>query len=170
MRTGGFPAPDEDLDLSGVGAAAALAPLAEPVALLTSPVPAARATAAALGVATMDEVLRDQAHGAWAGLGFAEIPAAEFAAWLANPACGAPGGESLDAVAARIRPWLEARAADATAVVAVTHPMVIRAALAAALDATSGAVMRIDIAPLSQVRLSFNRTWRLQALVPMKRS
>lgn len=170
MRTGGFPAPDEELDLSGAGAAAALAPFAEPVALLTSPAPAARATAAALGVAITDEVLRDQAHGAWAGLSFAEIPAGDLALWLANPACGAPGGESLDAVAARIRPWLEARAAEAKAVVAVTHPMVIRAALAVALDAPSGAVMRIDIAPLSQARLSFNRIWRLQALGPVKRS
>ncbi len=168
MRTGGFPAPDEALDQAGANAAAALAPLAEPVTLVTSPAPAAQATAAALGVAITDEVLRDQAHGDWAGLSFAEIHAEDLAAWLANPACGTPGGESLAAVAGRIRPWLEARAADATAVVAVTHPMVIRAALAVALDAPSGAVMRIDIAPLSQVRLSFNRIWRLQALVQAK--
>lgn len=164
MRAGGFPAPDEPLDAAGAQAAAALRALAGEV--LTSPAPAARQTAEALGGGAVDEALRDIHHGAWTGRRFAEIAPAELAGWIADPAAGAPGGEPLEAVVERIRPWLEARSAASEAVIAVTHPMVIRAALAGALDLPAPAVMRIDIAPLSQARLSFNGVWRLQALVP----
>ena len=44
--------------------------------------------------------------------------------------------------------------------------MVIRAAIAEALDMPSAATLRIDIAPLSAATLSFYGLWRLQAIGP----
>lgn len=166
MRTGGFPSPDEPLDAAGERAAQRAARSRLAGALLTSPALAARQTAAALGGGRADEALRDVDHGAWTGASFADLPPEALAGWLADPAAGAPDGESLPAVVERLRPWLALRAAADETVTAVTHPMVIRAALAVALQVAPAAVMRVDIAPLSSVRLSFNRAWRLQALVP----
>ncbi len=70
-------------------------------------------------------------------------------------------------VAARVADWLEAQAAADRAVVAVTHPMVIRALLVRALGMPVAVALRIDVAPLASVVLSFNRLWRLQAIVPL---
>lgn len=168
MRAGGFPAPEEALDAAGVRAAGALALGDAAGVLLTSPATAARQTAEALGPARVDAALRDQDHGGWTGLDFDAVPPDALAGWLADPAAGAPGGEPLQAVADRLRPWLQARATEGAAVVAVTHPMVIRAALAVALDAPLGVMLRVGIGPLTQVRLSFNRLWRLQAILPAK--
>jgi broad specificity phosphatase PhoE len=168
MRAGGFPAPDDELDAAGLRAAAALGHGEAAGVLLTSPATAARQTAEALGPARVDTALRDQDYGDWTGLGFDANPQDALADWLADPAAGAPGGEPLKAVAERLRPWLEARAAEGGAVVAVTHPMLIRTALAVALDAPLEVTLRIGVGPLTQVRLSFNRLWRLQAVVPAK--
>lgn len=168
MRTGGFPARDEALDDGGLKTVVAHRRRA--ALWLTSPTLAARQTAEALGVAAeVDEALRDIAHGDWEGLSFAAVQAADpagLAAWLADPGRGAPGGEGLDEVRARLADWLARQAQNPSPVVAVTHPMVIRAGLAEALDLPSAAVLRIDIAPLSEVVLSFNRLWRLQAIRP----
>ena len=115
----------------------------------------------------MDDALRDIDQGDWTGQSFETIQqrdAAALAAWLGDPAGGAPGGESLSEVLARVAPWLDRQAARAGHVLAITHPMVVRAALVAALDLPPAATMRIDIGPLVSVRLSFNRTWRLQAI------
>jgi broad specificity phosphatase PhoE len=173
MRTGGFAAPDEPLDDGGLQKAVVLSKgtrRSEAARWLTSPALAARQTAQALGAtAEVDAALRDIAHGDWAGLSFEAVQAADstrLAAWLADPALGAPGGEGLDAVRARLADWLERQAQSRSRVVAVSHPMVIRAALAEALDLPCAAALRIDIAPLSEVVLSFNRVWRLQAIRP----
>jgi broad specificity phosphatase PhoE len=168
MRLGAFPALDEDVDEGGLTKAAARR--LEAATWLTSPAVAARRTAEALNVsARVDDALRDIDHGAWAGSSFAELQAADpagFAAWLADPARGAPGGESLEGVRLRMASWLPLQAQNGAAVVAVTHPMVIRAALAESLDMPLHAALRIDIAPLSRVTLSFNRVWRLQSIQP----
>ena len=167
MRQGAFPAPDEPPDAGGLQR---LTGRAWTGGGFASPARAARETAERLGVAARaDEALRDIDHGAWTGRSFTEVQAAEpgaFAAWLADPAVGAPGGEGLAAVCARVRPWLAARAEAGGRTIAVTHPMVVRAAVAAALDLPPPAVLRIDVAPLSTLTLSFNRVWRLQALQP----
>ncbi len=132
---------------------------------LVSPARAALETAAACGlVATKDERLRDQDFGGWAGLSFDEIPPAALGAWLAAPEEGVPGGESLAAVAERVAPWLDEQIGRD--VVAVTHPMVIRAIIAVALKMPVAATLGIDVAPLARVTLSYNRQWRLQAIVP----
>jgi broad specificity phosphatase PhoE len=164
-RRGGFPCPGEGLDAPGVRAAAALRP-PRTGALRVSPARAPMETAARFGEARVDPALRDMDHGDWTGRLFADLDPAALGAWLQTPAAGAPGGESLDTVVARMAAWLGTVRDHGQDVLAVTHPMVVRAALAAALDLPAAATLRIDIAPLSAATLSFNGLWRLQALTP----
>lgn len=172
-RVGGFPATDAPLD-AGEGARAAAPGLSRIVhdAAFVAPTASARATASAMGLAPIEvPPLADIDHGAWAGLTFAEVAdrdGAGLAAWLAAPEAGAPGGESLAKVIARVSPWLEEIGMRQERVLAVTHPMVMRAVLATALKLPPAATMRIDIAPLGRAILSFNRGWRLQALIPRR--
>jgi broad specificity phosphatase PhoE len=171
VRQGGFPHPDEPLDEGGRRKAAALrldGPA--PASVLVAPAGAARETAATMGLpATIEPRLADPDAGRWRGQSFAAVHAAEpaaLAAWLTAPERGAPDGEPFDAALARMRSLLDDLATGTAPVLAITHPTVIRAGLCVALDLQPAAAMRIDIAPLARVMLSFNRGWRLQALVP----
>jgi broad specificity phosphatase PhoE len=169
MRAGGFPDPAEPLDEGGrAKAAAAKLDGAKPASVWTSPAAAARETAICVGLAaTPSEVLRDIDYGAWTGLSFEAVhllaPDA-LTAWLMAPEDGAPNGETLAAVAQRVEPWLRSQERIDQPIVAITHASVIRATIATALAIPIAATLRIDIAPLSQTILSFNRVWRLQAL------
>lgn len=121
-----------------------------------------------MGVAAeIEPILADSDYGDWTGRSLTELQGSDpagLARWLAEPASGVPGGETLAAVAARIGSWLD-RIADAEAtVLAITHPAVIRAAIAHALGCPVETTLNIDIAPLSETSLSFNRRWRLQGL------
>lgn len=87
-----------------------------------------------------------------------------FAAWFARPEEGAPHGETMAEVRIRIAEWLAEQTGASRSVVAVTHPMVIRAALSACLELPLISVMRFDVAPLSMATLSYNRFWRLQSM------
>lgn len=170
-RAGAFPAPDEPLDADGRRAAAALS-IGDRMAahVHASPSRSAMETAAALGLsATGEAALADIDHGAWTGSTFADIHARQpdlLAEWLADPASGTPGGETMASVQARVGAWLDATAPADAPLLAITHPMVVRAAIAHALAMPLAPTMAIDIAPLSRVRLSFNRQWRLQSLEP----
>ena len=170
-RTGGFPRPDEPLDEAGRRDARGLTLDARFRAhLARSPSRAAIETAAAIDVAAETvPALADVDHGRWAGRSFEDIAAAEpeaLSRWIADPAEGAPDGESLHLAQRRIGEWLDAIATVDAPRSAITHAMTIRAALAHALSLPLPATLAIDIAPLSQLRLSFNGRWRLQALVP----
>ena len=169
MRDGAFPTRGDPLDDGGLRKAASHHLSGGKIDLvMVSPALAARQTADAIGLdASVVHSLRDIDHGDWTGQSFAAIEsrdAVALEAWVADPAKGAPGGESLSDVVARIAPWLEAQVTRDALVVAITHPMVIRAILAAALDIPPSAVMRIDISPLTSMKLSENRGWRLQAI------
>lgn len=170
MRGGGFPAQGEPLDAGGLRKSAAFAVADRPDGVALSPAIAARQTVAALGLFGEEEAaLRDVDHGDWTGLSFAEVHARDAAAlarWLAAPGEGAPGGESMRGVVQRVGGWMDGVAGGEGVVMAVTHPTVIRAAIAHALGMTAQAVTHIDIAPLTAVALSYNRRWRLQAIVP----
>jgi broad specificity phosphatase PhoE len=170
-RTGGFATADEPVDEGGRRRAAAFridGP--RPDRVVTSPALAAIATASQLGFAALPEPrLGDQGHGAWSGKSFdavaAEAPGA-FRDWLAAPDAGAPGGEPLAAVCERAGEWLDAQRDADAAVLAITHPMVVRALLSHALSIPLQATLDIDIAPLGSVGLSYNGRWRLQSLSP----
>ena len=169
MREGAFPDQSEGLDAGGArkAAAADLGALRFDRAV-SSPAAAAIETAAALGLdAVADEGLRDAHHGRWAGKSITALIETEpqlVAAWLEDPSEGAPEGEPLAALAGRVGAWIEGcRAADAR-ILAITHPAVIRAAIAHVLQCPPSSCQRIDVAPLSRTAISFNGVWRLQAL------
>jgi broad specificity phosphatase PhoE len=120
--------------------------------LLTAPERRARQTVEALGpVAIAEPALADCDFGRWRGRSLTEIGAADpagAAAWLADPAAAPHGGESLDALMARVGGWLD-RFEGRDHTVAITHPAVIRAAIVHVLMAPPVAFWRIDIEPLS---------------------
>ncbi|HEX7854386.1 MAG TPA: histidine phosphatase family protein [Sphingobium sp.] len=172
-RTGAFGCPDEALDDGGRRAAGAYR-VEERFRdhATASPARAAIETATAMGINLCEEpALQDMDHGDWAGCAFEDVHRSSpeaFATWMANPSRGAPGGETLSAVQARIGRWLDGLTQTDDPLLAITHPMVIRGALAHALNMPLTSTLAIDIAPLARVRLSFNRIWRLQAIEPAK--
>lgn len=166
-RAGGFAAPTEGLDPAGREKAARLR-LGTFDQSWSSPALAARETLSAIGSTAITTThLADIDHGTWGGRTFAEIEAATpgpLYQWLANPAAGAPDGESLADVVCRIAIWLDQIATRDGSCLAVTHPMTVRAALIHAIAMPDNTACAIDIAPLSATTLSFNRRWRLQEL------
>lgn len=169
MREGAFASPDEPLDEGGLHKAARYRlPGPSPERIVTSPALAARQTAdALLAGAQVDAAIRDMDPGAWNGRTLGNISGTDGEAlslWMSDPARGAPGGETMGQVAARVANWLEEQARSDARLVAVTHVSVIRAAIALVLDAPVSAAFNIDVAPLSATSFSFNRRWRLQEL------
>ncbi|MCY7342541.1 MAG: histidine phosphatase family protein [Pseudonocardia sp.] len=148
----GFP-DDEPLDTRGAGwAAEARGRVHRPTRVRSSPAPAARQTAAALGlVDQVEPLLRDWDLGRWRGRTLDEVAAAEpdgVSAWLSAPAAAPHGGEPLVDLLARTAGWLAALPGDGHTV-AITHPAVVRAVVLAVLGAPPAGFWRIDIAPLT---------------------
>lgn len=168
MREGGFADEAEPLDSGGIARVEAFGPPAGDRPCAVSPALAARQTAQLWDMAeNIDPALGDMDPGAWRGRTLAEVGACDpegMAAWIADPAAGAPGGESLAAVRMRMTGWLAERVTQGRSLRAITHPMVVRAAIAAAIDMPVRTSLHIDIAPLGIVRLGWNRRWRLQAI------
>lgn len=167
VRSAAFPL-DEGLDDRGRAEARALRPhLLRDAVVLRSPARRAAETAAALGhpEAGVDDGLREAAFGHWAGRSLADVHAETpepVVAWMTDPSFTPPGGESLEALTARVGEWMAAHAADEQALVAVTHGGVVRAAIAVALGAPASAAWRIDVAPGSLTELhAHDGRWRL---------
>ena len=156
VRAAAFGA-DEPLDAAGAAAAAGLRlPRADEV--LVSPARRATQTAerAGLAVTAVEPALAECDFGRWAGLTLSEVAEREpdaVTAWLDDPGAAPYGGESLSAVLARVRGWLETQAARTGTAIAVTHAGVVKAAVVTALDAPPAAFWRIDVAPLSVTEL-----------------
>jgi len=147
--------------------------------VFSSPAAAALQTAAALDfVPHVDAALRDADYGQWSGCPLKDIAHADperLHAWLTDEAVAPPMGESFTQVLARVDAWLEAMltaaakapthetakalanvsAADFAqrSVVAVTHPVVMRAAALRCDGVSLGVAARMDIAPLSIMTL-----------------
>jgi broad specificity phosphatase PhoE len=165
-RAGSFPDPDEPLDDGGREKARALR-LDGPSfdECCAAPSYAAIETASLLDlVARPVAALRDVDRGDWAGHGFEAIDQAALATWLAAPDAATPGGESMVDVVTRVAPWLDGLSGSDRRVLAITHPAVIRAALAHALSLPVAATLAIDVPPLAAVALSHHDRWRLQEL------
>ena len=165
--------PDNDkLEASAVGALEALRGRVRPYAhVLTSPARAARETAQALGLdAEVEMALSDCDYGRWRGLASKDAAKREpdaFAAWLGDPASALHGGESFAALIERVGLWLTQASAREGATLAITHSVVIRAAMVNAISAGALSFARIDVAPLSIARLSGHAgRWNLVALGP----
>ncbi|HET9518853.1 MAG TPA: histidine phosphatase family protein [Actinoplanes sp.] len=150
---------DDEVDEGGLRAAlAASSALRRAGATsVSSPARAALQTARAAGLApVVDPALADCAYGRWEGRPLSAVLADEpdaVQAWLADPAAAPHGGESFIDVVSRITTWLDACAGEPGHQVAVTHPVVIRAALVSVLHVPPAAFRRIDVAPLSVTRL-----------------
>lgn len=102
--------------------------------------------------------------GEWAGQSLKALAASEPQAlegWMQDPHQPPPAGESLADLQARIAIWLDSL--DVPGVwAAVTHPWVIRAAIAVALALPPHALHRIDVLPLARVTLQRTDRWRLR--------
>lgn len=163
-RIGGFAGRDEPLDAGGARDAACVGD--DRATLIgCSPALAARQTGLAMmSHVTVDPALSDIDYGQWTGWTFDAVDPDALRDWIADPASGAPGGETMAQVQQRIGPWIDHVAAQAGQWCAITHPMVVRAALAHIFGVPPRALLTIDLAPLSRTRLSFNRGWRVQGI------
>ena len=170
-RAARFP-DDEKLEPSAIDALGALRGRVRPYAqVLTSPARAARETAQTLGLdAGVEMALSDCDYGRWRGLASKDVGEREpdaFAAWLGEPTAAPHGGESFATLIERVGAWLTQALARDGATLAITHSVVIRAAIVNALGAGVVSFARIDVAPLSIARLSGHAgRWNLVALGP----
>jgi broad specificity phosphatase PhoE len=127
--------------------------------VLAGPERAAIWTAEALGLApVLDPALRDRHYGSWTGRVLERLlveEAGPVTAWLDAPHSAPPGGESANAVVGRAGAWLASLSSDGRrTVVAVAHPTIVRALVLHVLGAPPAALRRIDVRPLSIVRLT----------------
>jgi broad specificity phosphatase PhoE len=141
--------------------------------VLRSPALRAAQTAEGLGLdARAEPSLRDCDFGGWAGRTLAEVQAQSpdaVADWFRNPNAAPHGGECFGDVVKRVGEWMNSLIADGGATLAITHPAVIRAAIAHTLGAGAETFQHIDVAPLTRARLSESSgRWTLAALIPLK--
>ncbi|BDU04890.1 histidine phosphatase family protein [Nocardia cyriacigeorgica] len=161
VRRARFP-DDEPLTEAGRNA---LGPYRPPTGaqVLIAPERRALDTAQALGLSGRTEpALRDLDAGDWRGRELAALAPDEAHAWLTNPEFRGHGGESISDVVDRVRGWLLAVADGGRSTVAITHPVVIRAALLVALEAPAASFWRLDVAPGQPVRLHHRGAWTLR--------
>ncbi|MFJ3788642.1 histidine phosphatase family protein [Kitasatospora sp. NPDC090091] len=165
-------APLDSAAVRRVQAAATAVPTAARV--LTGPSVRCTGTAAALGLdaATTPE-LADCDWGRWEGRRLADLGAAEpeaISAWLSDPDAAPHGGESVAALGARIRGWLDGLGEPEAGgpVLAVVEAAVVRAAVVHGLGLPAHAFWRIDVAPLTLTELSGRAgRWNLRCGQPL---
>ncbi|MGU7770361.1 histidine phosphatase family protein [Burkholderia sp. MR1-5-21] len=97
------------------------------------------------------EALRDVDYGDWRGKSLRDLardmPGA-LRTWLEDPCASPHGGDSFEDVICRVGHWLECLPHQGN-IVAVTHSVVVRAAIVYAQQAEPKAMSRIDVSPLS---------------------
>lgn len=169
---------DPGLDELGQRQAAALrAVVGSASRVVCSPLRRTRETAAALGLPmTIDERWAEIDYGTLDGTPLADVPAASWAEWRADPELPFGGGESLAGLGRRVRAAAQELAAESrsTDVVVVTHVSPIKAATAWALGVGDEVVWRMWCAPASVTTIgtdgplpslrSYNVTAHLDAL------
>jgi broad specificity phosphatase PhoE len=141
--------------------------------ILCSPALCACQTADGLALAvTIEPLLRDCDFGRWAGRSLAGIEANEpeaIADWLENPRAAPHGGESFADIMRRVGGWMDQMLVRSGSVLAVTHALVIRAAIAHVVGAGPEAFRHIDVGPLTRARLSGGGgRWTLGSLISAK--
>lgn len=163
---------DPDLtDLGRAQAAALAAALPRPDRVIASPLGRAVQTAEAFGgpVDTDDRWIEID-YGDYEGERLGEVPGEFWDRWRADPSIAPPGGESLAAVAGRVRAACDGLAAEVVDrdVVVVSHVSPIKAAVTWALGVDDiviwrmfldvAAVCRVAIGPRGPVLRSYNET------------
>jgi probable phosphoglycerate mutase len=123
----------------------------------------AAAIARRLGVRVeVDDAFAECRFGAWEGLTPAEVDArwpGELLRWLRETSHEPPGGESMSAVAARVRAGLAGRREEAIGrtVVVVTHTIAIRTGVGATIGIAPDCWYGLRVPPAS---LTVVRLWR----------
>jgi len=176
IRAAAF-AGDEPLDQAGVARAAELAGTTPRVdQVRRAPSERCRQTAEAMGLDAVPESgLAGCDFGAWTGRTLDDVLAATpdaVTAWLTDPTACPHGGESLSALLERVGRWLDGAGGAVTeqgqpvrALLAVTDPSVIKAAVVHAIDARPRSLWRIDVEPLSRTVLTGSPgRWSLRSL------
>lgn len=168
IRSAAFPGDERLEDRAAEHAAAIAGQFRRHDRSFTAPEPAARETAAALGLeAGLEPALRDCAYGRWAGRRLADILAEEpeaIATWVADAEAAPHGGETLSDVRRRIAGWLDGQMRIGGRIMAVTHVAVMRAALLHVLSAPATSCWQIDFEPLSTLALtSDGGRWNVRA-------
>jgi broad specificity phosphatase PhoE len=141
-----------------------------PGAVFASPLARARASAELIAAAhgvdlRVDPAFREMAFGDWEGLTRTEVAGrypGEFERWRVTPhLVEPPGGERLDAVAARVAAGVaELCAAHAgQTVVLVSHAIVIRLIVLAALGLGSERLWSVDASPAGITEIEYQDGW-----------
>jgi broad specificity phosphatase PhoE len=136
--------------------------------VLSSPAKVARQTADALSpTSIIDVALADLNLGRWRGRALSEVEASEpeaLATWMADAGFAGHGGESRSALVQRVSSWLEERHSTEGYTFAVTHPVVIQAAMLAILGAPASAFRNIDVPPLQALDIrSDGHRWAIRS-------
>ncbi len=142
-------------------------PLPQHARAITSPNRLAQQTAAQLGLVNLqlEPALREVSYGLWAGKSLKEIDAHGLAQWLQDPSMRPPDGESLVMVQQRVVDWFQAVEWGDGHSLVFTHANVIKLLVLHLLDAPITSALGLDIAPLSQTRISrFGDRWRVQCV------
>ncbi len=155
---------DEAVTMDGQGAPLSLAVrYKKSRRLLCGPEARTRQTAGLFGAdALIEPALRDADLGRWKGQDIARLDADELDAWLTDSRSAPHGGESLEQLCTRVSQWMQTLEGQPGHVVAVTHPLVIRAAMLYVMRFPFAMFYRIDVEPLSATELRFNNLWRLR--------
>jgi broad specificity phosphatase PhoE len=141
---------------------------------LCAPDSASRETAAALSLAAQTEPSwREIDYGAWSGKSLQtvqqETPEA-LGAWLSDPACSPPGGESIAAFIRRIGDWLDRHRDTHQRLTVIAPANCLRATVLHCLRAPADTFRSVDILPLTMMQLSAYRDlWRLRIGEPAER-
>jgi broad specificity phosphatase PhoE len=164
---------DIPLSEAGRGQCAAVARAladSQAAAVWTSPLERARVTAEILakphrlGV-RQDAAFREMRFGPWEGLTREEVAArfpGEWEVWRTSPSrLSVPGAESLPAVGERVAAGLDALRAehDGQTVILVTHAIVIRLLVLAALGLGPDRLWTVDAAPGGISELEYREDW-----------
>ena len=155
---------DGRLQADAVAQALAGAPVA---AVYTSPLERARVCADLIAKPhrlepRVEPDLREMAFGAWEGLGRDDLPQGEAQAWRLTPhLVTPPGGEPLGAVAARVGATLDrliGAHAGETAII-VTHAVVVRLIVLAALGLGPDRLWSVDASPAGITEIEYVGDW-----------
>ncbi|TFY90666.1 phosphoglycerate mutase [Pseudomonas nabeulensis] len=163
QKRGRFP-DDEAVAMDWQGAALSLAHCYKANRrLLCAPEARTRQTAGLYGDdAIVDFALRDGDFGEWKGQDIGQIDRGGLSTWLTDSTSAPHGGESVDQVCGRVGRWMKSLESQPGHVVAITHPLVIRAAMLYVMQFPVSMFYLIDVEPLSVTELRFNRVWRLR--------
>jgi broad specificity phosphatase PhoE len=166
-RASAFPG-DEPVDAIGERDCAKARPPSSADRIWVAPERRATRTAALLRLTgSVEAALRDIDHGRWSGLALMDVMTKEpdgLKAWMENPGAAPHGGESMRALFDRIAGWMESRRVAGGREIAVTHPNVVRMAIAHAVGAGPEGAGGIDVAPLGTAVTAWNGRWRLRGL------